>query len=716
MKKKKGATMITVLVLMMTILTVGMVFLSVVLNDFKMSNRNSENVASLYGAESGLETAYNILVKVFDYAVDRANHEVETKFDSNMDLEKSQEEMNELFQSTFIKVFETKESENSQGILQDSINNLTYPVFNPNSQGQSQTRFQSIDFKPEGEIEIEVVQDRDPDNLTFKFLFISTFMKHSMTKEVSERQVSVQYTMKVPHYQGALQQQLVTKTIPNYPVFTDSVVNIDGNADFKGSIDIKGNIRIKGKEKASTSIQSLDSKYENGIIIKDALVKLEGDLMTNETVSLHNQSNVEIDGNIFARNLYIGEFTNETALPTHAELIVQESLLLDNDLVVNPQAALDKKITTKVWMSNLYGLNDKNELKADGTPFRESSSLIINSEGAKVTVKDSTYLSGVAYIDTKDPYQTGESVAVRGNYLVYNRILPGYEGKVQLKYYDPMLLVESIENDSSIQAKAEYFVKSAQDGALTLSTGGVSLNPQDVHTIGAWVSEQQPVGKGQATFSEDEINFLMDKRQEYARQVYNMGMKAEVSDYEKGLVLKSITSGKNGEAQINFDYLRSHPNLEFRNYYGEVIANADENIVIKVEKNEFGTNDIIYVDRQKNNVVKRISDVNKAFIVTAGDVHFVGNVYLIGNVIAGGDLIMEADNSDQDGIQLVYDKKVTQQIIALNYDPFKNLFNRNTEILNQTEVEVVDGATLDKMNTNYYVEDYIAVNNWRLVK
>ena len=36
MKKKKGATMITVLVLMMTILTVGMVFLSVVLNDFKM--------------------------------------------------------------------------------------------------------------------------------------------------------------------------------------------------------------------------------------------------------------------------------------------------------------------------------------------------------------------------------------------------------------------------------------------------------------------------------------------------------------------------------------------------------------------------------------------------------------------------------------------------------------------------------------------------------
>ena len=157
MKKKKGATMITVLVLMMTILTVGMVFLSVVLNDFKISNRNSENVASLYGAESGLETAYNILVKVFDYAVDRANHEVETKFDSNMDLEKSQEEMNELFQSTFIKVFETKESENSQGILQDSINNLTYPVFNPNSQGQSQTRFQSIDFKPEGEIYMEIL-------------------------------------------------------------------------------------------------------------------------------------------------------------------------------------------------------------------------------------------------------------------------------------------------------------------------------------------------------------------------------------------------------------------------------------------------------------------------------------------------------------------------------------------------------------------------------
>ena len=103
----------------------------------------------------------------------------------------------------------------------------------------------------------------------------------------------------------------------------------------------------------------------------------------------------------------------------------------------------------------------------DGNPVRESSSLIVNSEGASVTVTGETYLSGVAYIDTKGvPYQTGESVAIKGNYLAYSKILPGYDERIQMKYYNPLLLVEAIDNDSSAQKKAEYFVKAAEELSL----------------------------------------------------------------------------------------------------------------------------------------------------------------------------------------------------------------------------------------------------------
>ena len=37
---------------------------------------------------------------------------------------------------------------------------------------------------------------------------------------------------------------------------------------------------------------------------------------------------------------------------------------------------------------------------------------------------------GVAYLDTDTKYQTGESIAVKGNYLAYTDVLPGYADRV----------------------------------------------------------------------------------------------------------------------------------------------------------------------------------------------------------------------------------------------------------------------------------------------
>lgn len=712
MKKNKGSTLLSVTVFTAVIITVAVVSLSVVANDYKMKVNESKKVANLYGAESGLNMAYNVLVKVFNYAVDVANHTVETQFDNDLNLDESQEENNKIFQQTFIDVFESSQlpEGSSEGILEHCVINQVYPVFN-----EKQVIFEPFDFTSSEQLNIQVNQERKDNKFTFTF--ISDFVSSAQSQQSNERQVSVKYSVYVPTYQGAIKENFTTVSIENYPVFIDSVVNIDGNAVLTGNIDASGNLRVKGLHVDTNEV--VYEKYTNGLNIKNGQLNLQGNIMTNETVSLNENGKIFVKakgdegqtGNIYARNVYVGK-DNIAALPTNASLTVSNSILLDNDLSVNVQADPSGKKST-VHTTNLYGLNDKNLVGNDGNPIRESSSLIVNSDGASVTVTGETYLSGVAYIDTKGvPYQTGESVAVKGNYLAYSEILPGYDERIEMKYYNPLLLVEAIDHDSSAQKKAEYFVKASEEGSLTLSDGGVRLNPESTYTVGAWMNGKIGVGSNLALNSTE----LDEKKALYAIEVFNMGMKAKKEDYESGTVKRTVKN------QINFEHsVFSNIYRTFNNTYGEVILNNDENKIILIQANDDGTNTIKYVDKKTKDEIKIIpkdgeKGISKAFIVTNGDVVLEGDVSLTGNIIATGNLYVDESNQINGKIKLEFNPQLTQQIIASNYNDLKDIFKVDSVMYYTTEVEVTDGIGLDDIQTKYYAEDYIYAGRWRLLK
>lgn len=718
MKKKKGSAMLSVTIFTTVIIAVAAVSLTVMANDYKMKVNESKKVANLYGAESGLNMAYNVLVKVFDYAVEVSNQAVEAMLDNNdLALDDSQEKMNEVFQDAFISVFESetlpgdKNGTKIDGILEYCLSQQQYPAFK-----DDKVVFQDFDFSSSDQLAIHV--DRDRKDLKFIFTFTSDFTSSTQVTQSNERQVSVKYSINVPTYQGAIKENFTTVSIENYPIFIDSVVNIDGNALLTGNINVIGNLRVKGLHVDTNEV--VYEKYTNGLNIKNGQLNLQGNIMTNETVSLNENGKIfvtaKIDekqtGNIYARNVYVGK-DNIVSLPTNASLTVSDSILLDNDLSVNVQADPSGKKST-VHTTNLYGLNDKNLVSNDGNPVRESSSLIVNSEGASVTVTGETYLSGVAYIDTKGvPYQTGESVAIKGNYLAYSKILPGYDERIQMKYYNPLLLVEAIDNDSSAQKKAEYFVKAAEEGSLTLSNGGVSLNPKSTYTAGAWMNGTIGGGSNLALNSTE----LDEKKASYAKEVFNMGMQATKEDYASGIVKKTVKN------QINFEHdVFSEIHRKFNNTYGEVILNNDENVVISIQANEDKINTIRYIDKQTSKVIKTIPNeddgksVSKAFIVTNGDVVLEGDVELIGNIIATGNLYIDEENQTKGQIKLEFDPQVTQQIIASNYNDLKDIFKVDSIKYDPTKVEVSDGLGLDDLQTKYYAEDYIRVGRWQLLK
>ncbi len=142
-------------------------------------------------------------------------------------------------------------------------------------------------------------------------------------------------------------------------------------------------------------------------------------------------------------------------------------------------------------MNNFYGINDKTDDSLTNiSKAMKSSSIIVNdsSDTSTLAVNNDTCIMGVAYINTLgDKYQTGESVAVKGNYAAYSDILPGYEDKVTLKYYNPLQLIETIEGDT----KDSYFKKYYDANKNSLRNGGVYLNKDKIYSTGAYVTKNK---------------------------------------------------------------------------------------------------------------------------------------------------------------------------------------------------------------------------------
>ncbi|WP_252229378.1 hypothetical protein [Clostridium sp. ZBS15] len=68
-KKQKGSSLITVVIIFTILITVGTALLSMTVGDYKMRIKESRKIKNLYSSDSGLDVAYDVIVKTFDGAV-----------------------------------------------------------------------------------------------------------------------------------------------------------------------------------------------------------------------------------------------------------------------------------------------------------------------------------------------------------------------------------------------------------------------------------------------------------------------------------------------------------------------------------------------------------------------------------------------------------------------------------------------------------------------
>ncbi|MBW6410208.1 hypothetical protein [Clostridium weizhouense] len=75
-RKKKGSSLITVVIIFSVLITVGTAMLSMTVGDYKMRVKESTQIKNLYSSESGLDSAYYIIIKTFDKAAEYGDFKV----------------------------------------------------------------------------------------------------------------------------------------------------------------------------------------------------------------------------------------------------------------------------------------------------------------------------------------------------------------------------------------------------------------------------------------------------------------------------------------------------------------------------------------------------------------------------------------------------------------------------------------------------------------
>lgn len=805
--KKKGSSLIAVLVICSIILVTATTMIGVATSDVRMRMNESKKLQNMYKADSGLEVFNNIILKDAEAAIKYAQEEM--KYDeliknsiSNASDDEVYERLNANFKANFIKALITGSNVTVKGwpntqkkyepyptiqkldtqysaIVASDVketlansteadsNNLrllvglkNYRYIKSVSRDASVANGTSIkciyEDAFEGSEEKPVIKvfniEYSDVNKTIKFTVRSSFScsETSTTKLPNKKVVETTFKIVAPEYNDVISRSNSSSEI-SIPA---NILTVDGNLDINSDLELHGDSWIKGD---ASKITDKDPSYafskyaggiklanDKGLTTKAVGTDFTGNIYTASTLALTNNSKVNLlSGNLYSSNTYIGPSKTSDSTTKDNTLTVND-MITYNDLGIN---ALTSKITIN---NNYYGINSADDEKSNGKEdsSKKSSCIIINnyskdSDQSFLKIGRDAYIAGVAYIDTGDnnetgEYKTGESIAVRGNYKVYQEALSEIEKNgvkeeitPTFKYYAPVNLLETVDGKTAatIAQKKDYFNSYYKEKVF--KDGNVKIDG-NVFSIGAVVSKN----KGTSSNGLDLENAnLKEARIKYASKVLEMSSQKydEIADkdatfdtYKSGKVTTTVTGKDSTNAVVNFGtdgisetkigksapYILGLTDKLSNSRYAVV---NDESSTLVISKDKIYIKD--HVETAGVACDKCVDFVNggSAVIITNGNVEIEPGVDLTGCIIAGGNVEVK---SGSEKVALKYDPVLVGQIIAINKDVFKG-WNNTYAINSLIKINANDG---DKLSINpddtnsYNAKDVVANGLWKLIE
>lgn len=694
-KKKRGSTFIVVVIVIAIIFTTGTTVLSLTASNYKMRINESKRIKNLYEADSGLDVVENIIVKTSQEAVKYADKKVKMQFINEKNM--TEDEVNNFFKEKFYEFLELNKMNYNDKEVNRQAYILEYLILNKkiissvNEDGS--IKIEDLKDVSEGKNYIISIEDNgykintkdgEIENITID---IKSAFETVSDELKNKRTVSTTFTIKAPDYKSSI------SGVDIYPVFDGKAITADGNMTVDGNKDgdlsISGDIWIKG---GNTDLKDNNNftfeKYKDGIKISNSTFNIDGNIYTSNTLNLNNEvKNALVNGDIYARNIYVGKALYDN-LSSNNNITFNKNVIVNNDLAMN---ATNSTINIE---NDFYGINDKTTDALTADKALNSSSIIINeSKDSNLIVKKNSYILGVAYLNATDlegnKYQTGESVAIKGNYLAYTDAinLPDDTKSVTLKYYSPLQLLESINGSNSADAKADYFKNyfSTSSKKYEYNDGGVKLLG-DIFSAGTSVKDKD--GNIQkAVVTSKEMDVVNKERSEFARNVFAMGDATGSSEdlYVNQKVVRTV------ENQMNFNKIKDIQDNVFKSVNGSLILKADEAEALENRAELVIENNII--DGQ---------EVKKGLIITNRNIKIKGSFEFEGTIITTGNITFEGNENKE----IKYDPNIVRGVIADNYDAVKDIFK--SEYSKGKEVKVSSSSEM------YNQDSFLSQSLWKI--
>lgn len=775
-KKKKGSSMITIVIMFAVLITIGIATLSLLGADYQTRIVSSKKTQNLYASDSGINVVSGAIQKVVEQAMNRGNEEAKnflasdlsayTNPDGSINKEAVDAEVSSRFKTTYKDYITSylndsdKKTKLTNGIYVDDAKNdhLLYDTDFLNKPTVA------LDFGG-GSANFTTVNNKESLNIKVT----SSFSKKPLPGETSNlKKVTAVLTISAAEYNKTYGVNSKVVTIEENPIWRNAI-SIDGNMKIKSSVNISGDVFVKGNSEAVD--EKVYTKYNGGIIIgsddelssnadaiKNNKVSFNGKVITGSSFNISGQNRlVEVLGNIYAKNVYIGKSkktlpTAQNALNCVLNVMPKSGSEADtgavytiNDLCLNAAAS-------KINIDKYYGVNDINT-QSDFRPgidndYSSSSSIIVNTDdigksgGSSINIASEAVIMGAAYVDTNPAYQTGESVAIKGNYMAYTQPIGDSkiakeedkvygESNIVLGYYDPLQLADKFKNNTALTIvdKAKYIELA---DSLKLLPGNNGINKSGIQlpgssdkliTSGIAISNGKLVGSNYGFKFEDRIIKL---KEDFAWNVYEMdnSSKIGVQDplgiydvYNLGRQNKTVFIGdkdpdygsdKTLIKPVKQVLLDSNTSKDARNGNNIEFISDSKDVVI-LGKNagvSFESNDTTKVLTADNGPISGI-------IITKKNIKVYGEVNFSGTILAGGDFTTE-DNFKK---SFSSNKDLIMKLIAKDYDNvYKKIFNYNYSVDTQA-VTISNLASSSSGVTGEAIQsDLVKVSNWKIVK
>lgn len=702
-RKKKGSTFIIVVFVTAIIFTTATTMIAVVTNDYKMRINESNKVENLYEADSGLDAVYSVISKDCDaaalYATNKVKQESLDRYVNPATY--TDDHINSVYQTYFYQFLSGAVTTSTRlGEIQkdDAIyDNDSYPIIHSilnleyknklagATTSQQLATLNNYEFipqqQPDNNVELGANSGRtikitsiDYNQTTNKITIgLSSTFKTDVTKGTgysNTKTVETKYTINPPKYNNPVERGTQATMVPAYTVLKALVADGNLNINGTGHVTVDGDIWARGKNLVYGADPNYAyDKYQNGIILNNTNLDVTGNVSTYRTFNLQNHANANVTSGLYAQNAYVGPLTNGAASSNNT--LNTDSLVTNNDLTMNSS-------NSNITLNNYYGISDKDDRTNAATnpaqAARESSSIIVNTTDTTNRINvNSAYVNGLAYIaaynSDNQPYQTGESISVKGNYVAYTTKLPGSTDDVQIVDYDPLWLLDfkgtTTANGAvtAAQQKEDQFVNyfnQTKDG----KNGGVNI--ADIHASGAYIKDGKPYSR---TLSNEDEGVVTNEQNDYTDMVFKMGGEpSSIATYSHDVspdnTTNMITVGHQNP-QINFNSITSNF-IESRSpldNYGKFILAKQS---LKTHQNTdgitiSGTN-VTYDGQTYNLDNGEGTNTIDAVIITDEDITISGNVNFRGSIITSGSVNITGDNTNT--VNIAYDGVLVQEILA----------------------------------------------------